>query len=83
MFAIIYIAKPMLCQSSQCYHCFFFLIFRRKSKIREKVPQYDDPGFDYPNGDACKKSPLYDELSIPFIDASPAPTPKAGRSTER
>ena len=56
--------------------------FRRKSKVREKVP-YDDPAFDYPNGDAVKKSPLYDELSIPFIDASPAPTPKTGRSTER
>ena len=26
------------------------------------------------------KSPLYDELSIPFIDASLPPTPKADRS---
>ena len=27
------------------------------------------------------KSPLYDELSIPFIDASLPPTPKIGRSS--
>jgi len=26
------------------------------------------------------KSPLFDELSIPFIDASLPPTPKTGRS---
>jgi hypothetical protein len=39
------------------------ILFRRKSKVREKVP-YDDPEFTYPNGDAVKKSPLYDEVSI-------------------
>ena len=27
------------------------------------------------------KTPLYDELSIPFIDASLPPTPKPGRSS--
>ena len=27
------------------------------------------------------KTPLYDELSIPFIDASLPPTPKVGRSS--
>jgi len=58
-------------------HC-----FRRDTKGREKVP-YDDPNGDFPDRDLIKKSPLYDELSIPFIDASPAPTPKTGRSTER
>ena len=28
-----------------------------------------------------QRSPLYDELSIPFIDASLPPTPKVGRSS--
>ena len=60
----------------------FNISSRHKSKVHEKVT-LDDPAFDYPNGDAVKKSPLYDELSIPFIDASPAPTPRTGRSTER
>jgi len=42
-----------------------------------------DDGAPFQNGDMKKKPLEYDELSIPFIDASPAPTPKVGRSTER
>ena len=45
-------------------------------------PRVEDTDKDIPNG-VSKKQPLYDELSIPFIDASPTPTPKVGRSTER
>ena len=37
---------------------------------------------DEPHQDMRRsKSPLYDELSIPFIDASLPPTPKIGRSS--
>jgi len=44
----------------------------------------DDPDLSRVNGvDGIRKTPLYDELSIPFIDASPAPTPKVGRSSDR
>ena len=31
----------------------------------------------------AKEGPLFDELSIPFIDASPTNTPRMGRSVER
>ena len=51
--------------------------------IKEKPPQSNgvpDP-IDM-NGYKPKKA-LFDELSIPFIDASPAPSPKPGRSTDR
>lgn len=51
-------------------------------KRRERDEKVRDDLMPFQNGD-MKKTPLYDELSIPFIDASPTPTPKAGRSTER
>ena len=35
------------------------------------------------NGVIAKEGPLFDELSIPFIDASPTNTPRMGRSVER
>lgn len=35
------------------------------------------------NGVIAKDGPLFDELSIPFIDASPTNTPRLGRSVER
>ena len=61
----------------------------RKSKL-PRGPEGDVDHHPYGNGGPTgssgengKKIPLYDELSIPFIDASPAPTPKTGRSTER
>ena len=54
---------------------FFSFFFRQQ-------PRVEDTDKDIPNG-VSKKQPLYDELSIPFIDASPTPTPKVGRSTER
>ena len=43
--------------------------------------QTDNEYGDIPNG--FRKKPLFDELSIPFIDASPTPSPKPGRSTDR
>lgn len=49
---------------------------------KKQQPRVEDTDKDIPNG-VSKKQPLYDELSIPFIDASPTPTPKVGRSTER
>jgi hypothetical protein len=41
------------------------------------IDSIDDPHFEHRRS----KSPLYDELSIPFIDASLPPTPKIGRSS--
>jgi len=41
------------------------------------IDSIDDPHQDQRRS----KSPLYDELSIPFIDASLPPTPKIGRSS--
>ncbi|TRY78636.1 hypothetical protein TCAL_14433 [Tigriopus californicus] len=53
---------------------------RKKKNKKNKLPN-DETDLPYSNG--TSKKPLYDELSIPFIDASPAPTPKTGRSVER
>lgn len=53
---------------------------RRKRDTKEDYCSIDDPEF-IGNGDT--KTPLYDELSIPFIDASLPPTPKIGRSTDQ
>ena len=58
---------------------------RRSSggKGKTKLPDDDHPDGLAPYANGGKRTPLYDELSIPFIDASPAPTPKTGRSTDR
>ena len=41
------------------------------------IDSIDDPFLE----SRRSKSPLYDELSIPFIDASLPPTPKTGRTS--
>ena len=51
-----------------------------------KCGEYDptkDPTKQKTNGVIAKDGPLFDELSIPFIDASPTNTPRLGRSVER
>ena len=58
----------------------FDIVFFRKGQVSKGK---GDDGAPFQNGDMKKKPLEYDELSIPFIDASPAPTPKVGRSTER
>ena len=61
---------------------FIFFYFRKQPN--EKKPHHTN-GIQDPvdcNGYREKKA-LFDELSIPFIDASPAPSPKPGRSTDR
>jgi len=58
------------------------IVYCCKRKGRVSKGKGDD-GAPFQNGDMKKKPLEYDELSIPFIDASPAPTPKVGRSTER
>jgi len=70
IFLIIVICIPLLC----CW-C-------RRRKARKQIPaaeedldSLDDP---FLIGDRSK-SPMYDELSLPFIDASLPPTPKIGR----
>ena len=61
-----------------------FIIFYFRKQPNEKKPHHTN-GIQDPvdcNGYREKKA-LFDELSIPFIDASPAPSPKPGRSTDR
>lgn len=58
------------------------IVYCCKRKGQVSKGKGDDVG-PFQNGDMKKKPLEYDELSIPFIDASPAPTPKVGRSTER
>ena len=56
---------------------------RSRNHTKEKLPHTN--GVPDPvdmNGYKPKKA-LFDELSIPFIDASPAASPKTGRSTDR
>ena len=57
-----------------------------KTVVKEKLPQgcngVPDP-VDMNGYKMNGKKALFDELSIPFIDASPAPSPKPGRSTDR
>ena len=57
-----------------------------RSVVKEKLPQgcngVPDP-VDMNGYKMNGKKALFDELSIPFIDASPAPSPKPGRSTDR
>ena len=45
-------------------------------------PKPKPDGKPYQNGDPTKAG-FGDDLSIPFIDDSPRPTPRVGRSTER
>merc|ERR1719510_2369008 len=70
IFLIIVICIPLLC----CW-C-------RRRKARKQIPAADEDldSLDDPFliGDRSK-SPMYDELSLPFIDASLPPTPKVGR----
>eukprot|EP00096_Caligus_rogercresseyi_P016610 TRINITY_DN933_c0_g1_i7.p1 TRINITY_DN933_c0_g1~~TRINITY_DN933_c0_g1_i7.p1 ORF type:complete len:433 (+),score=120.62 TRINITY_DN933_c0_g1_i7:227-1525(+) len=54
-----------------------------KKKALDKIPEDEMLPLHNGNGSYNKKTPLYDELSIPFIDATPAPTPKLGRSIDR
>ncbi len=62
----------------------WFFFYSKCCNRGSGVNAKDDPDLAYlANGGASKRTPLYDELSIPFIDASPAPTPRQGRSTER
>ncbi|XP_040583760.1 uncharacterized protein [Lepeophtheirus salmonis] len=55
----------------------------KKKKALDKIPEDEILPLHNGNGSYNKKTPLYDELSIPFIDATPAPTPKLGRSIDR
>jgi hypothetical protein len=59
---------------------------KSKTVVKEKLPQgcngVPDP-VDMNGYKMNGKKALFDELSIPFIDASPAPSPKPGRSTDR
>ena len=48
-------------------------MFLRKEKTYKEACSIDD---DEPMSNGSSKIPLYDELSIPFIDASLPPTPK-------
>ena len=57
-----------------------------RTVVKEMLPQggngVPDP-IDMNGYKMNGKKALFDELSIPFIDASPAPSPKPGRSTDR
>lgn len=55
---------------------------RRDSKRRNSVVLPDSID-ESVGGHSDTKIPLYDELSIPFIDASLPPTPKMGRSRDQ
>ena len=56
---------------------FVFVSFRRRGEYDPTKPEPKT------NGVIAKDGPLFDELSIPFIDASPTNTPRLGRSVER
>merc|ERR1719492_659032 len=58
--------------------CYRRFCLRKKQNIcQENLGSNDDIYRDLRKS----KTPLYDELSIPFIDASLPPTPKIGRSS--
>jgi len=70
IFLLIVICIPIICC---CYR-------NRKNKKQLKS-QEDFDSIDDPFQTDCRsKSPMYDELSLPFIDASLPPTPKIGRT---
>jgi len=71
IFLLIVICIPIIC-------C---CVRKRRSKkplpnTEDDIDSLDDPF----NLDGRSKSPMYDELSLPFIDASLPPTPKIGRT---
>ena len=64
----------------KCYDLNFIFRFcpkRKQPEDLDSVASIDDIYKDHKKS----KTPLYDELSIPFIDASLPPTPKVGRSS--
>ena len=72
--------KFVFLELSLHYKTLILYAFRKRQVSKGKG---DADGAPFQNGDMKKKPLEYDELSIPFIDASPAPTPKVGRSTDR
>jgi len=55
-----------------------------RRKKHSPVKTTDSDSIDsYRSGHSTTKVPMYDELSIPFIDASLPPTPKVGRSRDQ
>jgi hypothetical protein len=63
---------------------FFFSLARKekKKKKNDKNDNFDSIDEEHA-GNGKARTPLYDELSIPFIDASLPPTPKMGRSMDQ
>ena len=57
----------------------FVVFFRQRCGKYDTTKEITENG----NGVIAKEGPLFDELSIPFIDASPTNTPRMGRSVER
>ena len=53
--------------------CWTDLLFSLRSRRKRAEDDLDDEYEDR------SKSPMYDELSLPFIDASLPPTPRVGR----
>lgn len=91
--AVIIALLLLLISALICYCCKKWVLLSGSSQLwvsndayfcrkRQISSEKGEEGVPFQNGD-MKKKPLYDELSIPFIDASPTPTPKVGRSTER
>merc|ERR1711990_500025 len=54
--------------------------WRSRHRGKEKISGGDRASIEDIYLGSRSKSPLFDELSIPFIDASLPPTPKTGRS---
>ena len=53
----------------------------RRANLKIKT-EYDSVDDFYLGSRDRTKSPLFDQISIPFIDASLPPTPKTGRSAD-
>jgi hypothetical protein len=61
---------------------FFLARKEKKKKKNDKNDNFDSIDEEHV-GNGKARTPLYDELSIPFIDASLPPTPKMGRSMDQ
>lgn len=71
IFLLIVICIPVICCCCR----------KRKSKKQMPAMEEDLDSLDDPfQLDGRSKSPMYDELSLPFIDASLPPTPRIGRT---
>ena len=80
LLVLLLLCIPLICYCAKRYPVVFLtqLIFSRAYLHFRSRRKHSDNDLDDEYEDRSK-SPMYDELSLPFIDASLPPTPKVGR----